>query len=275
MLASRKVIEGLHDGIPTSEIDTLATEARAYMSQKHPDFSTLAARIVRRHDDSATLDVRLTRNDELLEGVDARDVSIFKPPLRDADNKFPTPPDVVAGDPAELQEEYGVYIVPRQQEFETVAGRFGSKAEAAVEALEWGGLAHLTLVSFKAGEKGKLRRACRNARTIVSGVLSGTTFELKQWKLVRNDEGLGLWAPRGTKKSLDALEAVLETLRSAGAYKVREIAKLHLTIRGDGYDVAAFLAAIKKWQLVVVEKDPGRSLAAQQSLVIDQRYNMK
>ena len=87
--------------------------------------------------------------------------------------------------------------------------------------------------------------------------------------------GNGLWAPRGTTKSLAALEAVLETLRSAGAYKVRELAKLHLTIRGDGYDVADFLAAIKKWQLVVVKKDPGRSLAALHSLVIDQRYNMK
>ena len=30
-----------------------------------------------------------------------------------------------------------------------------------------------------------------------------------------------------------------------------------------------------KWQLVVVKKDPGRSLAALHSLVIDQRYNMK
>ena len=86
---------------------------------------------------------------------------------------------------------------------------------------------------------------------------------------------VGLWAPRGTKKSLDALEAVLETLRSAGAYKVRELAKLHLTIRGDGYDVADFLAAIKKWQLVVVKKDPGRGLAALRSLVIDKRYNLK
>ena len=105
----------------------------------------------------------------------------------------------------------------------------------------------------------------------MSGVLGGTAFELKQWQPVGN----GLWAPRGTTKSLAALEAVLETLRSAGAYKVRELAKLHLTIRGDGYDVAAFLAAIKKWQLVVVKKDPGRSLAALHSLVIDQRYNMK
>jgi len=42
---TQKVIEGLHNGICTSEIDTLAAETCAYMSQKHPDFSTLAARI--------------------------------------------------------------------------------------------------------------------------------------------------------------------------------------------------------------------------------------
>jgi ribonucleoside-diphosphate reductase alpha subunit len=43
---TQKVIEGFYNGIPTKEIDTLAGETCAYMSQKHPDFSTLAARIV-------------------------------------------------------------------------------------------------------------------------------------------------------------------------------------------------------------------------------------
>ena len=269
----------------------LAVDTKVYVNVRSPLFDpmacaghararvTFAAHVVHRHDVNATLDVRLTCNDELLEGVDARDVSIFKPPLRYADryadNEFPTPPDVVAGDPADLRKEYGAYLIPHKLALKAVVRRFGSSAQAAVEALTWGGLAHLTLVSFKAGEKGKLRRACRNARAIASGVLGGAAFELKQWKLVRNDEGLGLWAPRGTTKSLAALESVLETLRSAGTHNVRTLADLHLTIRGDGYDVAAFLAAIKKWQLVVVEKDPGRSLAAQQSLVIDQRYNMK
>eukprot|EP00411_Alexandrium_monilatum_P020828 CAMPEP_0175207256 /NCGR_PEP_ID=MMETSP0093-20121207/13019_1 /TAXON_ID=311494 /ORGANISM="Alexandrium monilatum, Strain CCMP3105" /LENGTH=817 /DNA_ID=CAMNT_0016500415 /DNA_START=24 /DNA_END=2477 /DNA_ORIENTATION=- len=42
---SRKVVEGFYNGISTSEIDTLAAETCAYMSQRHPDFSTLAARI--------------------------------------------------------------------------------------------------------------------------------------------------------------------------------------------------------------------------------------
>jgi ribonucleotide reductase alpha subunit len=42
---TQKVIEGFYNGISTSEIDTLAAETCAYMSQKHHDFSTLAARI--------------------------------------------------------------------------------------------------------------------------------------------------------------------------------------------------------------------------------------
>eukprot|EP00747_Dinoflagellata_sp_TGD_P138065 gnl/TRDRNA2_/TRDRNA2_175747_c3_seq8.p1 gnl/TRDRNA2_/TRDRNA2_175747_c3~~gnl/TRDRNA2_/TRDRNA2_175747_c3_seq8.p1 ORF type:complete len:815 (+),score=176.05 gnl/TRDRNA2_/TRDRNA2_175747_c3_seq8:61-2505(+) len=42
---TQKVIEGFYPGISTSEIDTLAAETCAYMSQKHHDFSTLAARI--------------------------------------------------------------------------------------------------------------------------------------------------------------------------------------------------------------------------------------
>jgi len=42
---TQKVVEGFHKGITTSEIDTLAAETCAYMSQKHPDFSILASRI--------------------------------------------------------------------------------------------------------------------------------------------------------------------------------------------------------------------------------------
>jgi len=42
---TQKVIEGFYKGISSSEIDTLAAETCAYMSQRHPDFSTLAARI--------------------------------------------------------------------------------------------------------------------------------------------------------------------------------------------------------------------------------------
>merc|ERR1719379_2759803 len=42
---TQKVVEGFYNGMSTSEIDTLAAETCAYMSQKHPDFSTLAGRI--------------------------------------------------------------------------------------------------------------------------------------------------------------------------------------------------------------------------------------
>jgi len=42
---TQKVIEGFYSGVATSEIDRLAAETCAYMSQKHPDFSILAARI--------------------------------------------------------------------------------------------------------------------------------------------------------------------------------------------------------------------------------------
>jgi ribonucleotide reductase alpha subunit len=45
VLIAQKVVEGVHDGVKTSELDTLAAETCAYMSQKHPDFSRLAARI--------------------------------------------------------------------------------------------------------------------------------------------------------------------------------------------------------------------------------------
>jgi len=42
---AKKVFEGFHCGIATSEVDTLMAETCAYMSQRHHDFSTLAARV--------------------------------------------------------------------------------------------------------------------------------------------------------------------------------------------------------------------------------------
>eukprot|EP00435_Cladocopium_sp_Y103_P072616 s14_g40.t2 len=45
VLITQKVVEGFYHGISTAEVDTLAAETCAYMSGKHPDFSTLAARI--------------------------------------------------------------------------------------------------------------------------------------------------------------------------------------------------------------------------------------
>jgi len=45
MLIAQKVIEGIYDGITTSELDQLAAETAAYLSTKHPSYSRLAGRI--------------------------------------------------------------------------------------------------------------------------------------------------------------------------------------------------------------------------------------
>jgi len=43
--AVNKVLEGLHEGATTADVDSLAAETCAYMSQSHPDYSILAARV--------------------------------------------------------------------------------------------------------------------------------------------------------------------------------------------------------------------------------------
>jgi len=40
-----KVIEGLHPGVTTVELDNLAAETAAAMTTKYPDYALLAARI--------------------------------------------------------------------------------------------------------------------------------------------------------------------------------------------------------------------------------------
>lgn len=42
---SKKVIQGLYDGVRTTELDNLAAETSATMAAKHPDYAILAARI--------------------------------------------------------------------------------------------------------------------------------------------------------------------------------------------------------------------------------------
>src|ERR1700759_2854682 len=42
---AKKVIEGLFDGVTTSELDTLAAETAASLTTKHPDYALLASRI--------------------------------------------------------------------------------------------------------------------------------------------------------------------------------------------------------------------------------------
>src|SRR5690606_36331123 len=42
---AKKVIEGLYDGVTTSEMDNLAAETAASLTTKHPDYALLASRI--------------------------------------------------------------------------------------------------------------------------------------------------------------------------------------------------------------------------------------
>ncbi|MCS7029070.1 MAG: ribonucleoside-diphosphate reductase subunit alpha [Bacteroidia bacterium] len=42
---AKKVIEGIYDGVTTTELDTLAAETAASLTTKHPDYAILAARI--------------------------------------------------------------------------------------------------------------------------------------------------------------------------------------------------------------------------------------
>ncbi len=44
-LVTKRVIEGLHDGMTTSELDNLAAEIAATLTTRHPDYAALAARI--------------------------------------------------------------------------------------------------------------------------------------------------------------------------------------------------------------------------------------
>src|ERR1700748_3577734 len=42
---AQKVIEGLYDGVTTSELDNLPAETAASLTTKHPDYALLASRI--------------------------------------------------------------------------------------------------------------------------------------------------------------------------------------------------------------------------------------
>jgi len=42
---AKKVVEGIYDGVPTTELDNLAAETSASLTTKHPDYALLASRI--------------------------------------------------------------------------------------------------------------------------------------------------------------------------------------------------------------------------------------
>jgi len=45
ILVAQKVIEGVYDGVTTTELDNLAAETAASLTTRHPDFALLASRI--------------------------------------------------------------------------------------------------------------------------------------------------------------------------------------------------------------------------------------
>src|ERR1044071_5028365 len=42
---AKKTIEGIYEGVPTTELDNLAAETAASLTATHPDYATLASRI--------------------------------------------------------------------------------------------------------------------------------------------------------------------------------------------------------------------------------------
>ena len=42
---SKRVIQGVHDGVTTAQLDELAAETAASLAARHPEYSKLAARI--------------------------------------------------------------------------------------------------------------------------------------------------------------------------------------------------------------------------------------
>ena len=45
LLVAQKVIQGVHDGVKTFELDELAAETAAYMTTIHPNYETLALKL--------------------------------------------------------------------------------------------------------------------------------------------------------------------------------------------------------------------------------------
>jgi len=73
---AKKVIEGLYDGVTTTELDNLAAETAASLTVKHPDYALLASRIAVSNLHKNTIK-SFTRTMQLL--YDARDSKTGKP----------------------------------------------------------------------------------------------------------------------------------------------------------------------------------------------------
>lgn len=72
IVIATKVVNGLYDGVTTRELDTLAAETAATMGSIHPDYDTLAARLVvsNLHKETANDFITVTRELERLEILD-------------------------------------------------------------------------------------------------------------------------------------------------------------------------------------------------------------
>ena len=75
-LVTKLVIEGLYDGVTTTELDELAAETAASLAAQHPDYSKLAARICVDNLHRSTKDVFSEVISDLRNYVDPESVSM-------------------------------------------------------------------------------------------------------------------------------------------------------------------------------------------------------
>src|SRR5690606_25434828 len=69
---AKKTIQGIFDGITTTELDNLSAEVAAYLSSTHPDYSKLAARIAMSNLHRNTSDCFTSTMTSLFEFVDQK-----------------------------------------------------------------------------------------------------------------------------------------------------------------------------------------------------------
>ena len=85
-----KVIDQLHDKIPTGKIDELAAEQCASMSTNHPDYATLAGRIIVSNHQKNTEDSFLTTMKKLYEFENSKgeNISLISQDLWNTTNTY-------------------------------------------------------------------------------------------------------------------------------------------------------------------------------------------
>lgn len=84
---SQKVIQGIYNGIKTSELDTLASETAIWMYSTHPDYATLASRILISNLHKETISDYVTLCEELLKD---KENPLILPEVLDIVKKYKT-----------------------------------------------------------------------------------------------------------------------------------------------------------------------------------------